>query len=506
MNNRLFTQNDALPGFSDELMLLILSEPTDHELMQASLVSRDFYRLINDDALWKVRFIKSFGKGLLVSNDDVKAQFIAATLYQRGKAQTRPDLAQPIFISLYRLVKLHQGKLWANYYLANLHLHGYGTQKSVEYGKHLLLECVKSAHPAAIHDFITKFPEDLQRLTQVEFDYYNHLLLAAYHRGAKHFSLSLAALFQAGVNGATNLVMESSWLERAIDARLQSAIERYVDIKIQQQPDRLPSAIINELIVQHAEKPTLLGDLQYCLALAHSEEGDLVSSRLTLLRATELHSVKALVDMATLYREEAAELHDARHREMLNMLALDYYKSGLRRNHVACTQAYFDLMVDHIEKNRGKYEPLIESLRDAFAQGNPIAAILIHQLHASISGFSSIGEDSQMMLWLQLAAQCGKPGAVAEIIKLANGDKPSVFALCALAVIHQFGILGSEKFQPEPQLAGKCLEKACKLNFDEVTDYFATGQALALLSTQTIEIMREHMQAFVVKYIDCKLF
>jgi hypothetical protein len=109
-----------------------------------------------------------------------------------------------------------------------------------------------------------------------------------------------------------------------------------------------------------------------------------------------------------------------------------------------------------------------------------------------------------MMLWLQLAAQCGKPGAVDEILKLANGSTPNVYALCALAVIYQFGILGSEKYEPQPQEASKCLEKALKINYNDVKAYFETGQALTLLSTRSIEMLQENMQAFAIKHMSCK--
>lgn len=504
MLNRLFTPNFAIEPFSDELMLTILSHLTDQELMDDSLVSRDFYRLINDDALWKIRFIRSFGKPLLVSNTDIKAQYIAATLYRRGKAQSRPDLAQQIFIPLYRHVKIHQGKSWANYYLANLHLHGYGTQKSVEYGCHLLHECAKSAHPAAIHDLVTQFPEHIQRLTQVEFDYYRHLLSYAHKHGAKHFSLSLAALSRAGVNGASDLAMEISWLQRAIEANLCEAIERYVEILIHQQPDRLPSDIVDELITQHADKPTILGELHYCLALAYSEQNNKLACQNALVRAIELHTKKAMAELAGMYAEDATEAHDQHNKDQLNSLAIDNYKIGLRHNHVACTQGYFDRMIFQIEENCGEYKPLFDSLIGSFHQGNPLVAILIHQLHASLPGYSFIDENCELMLWLQLAAQCGKPDAVEAIIKLADKDTPNIYALCAVAIIHQFGILGSDKYEPNPQKASKYLEKAFKLNLGAVKEYFETGKALGLLSIHSIEMIQECMQAFAIKNAACR--
>lgn len=468
MKSRLFV-NNALPTIPDEVMIPLLDYLTNQELVNTSLVSRDFYRLANDEILWKHRFIRDHGEWLLIGKTDIKAQYIAATLYKTAKRHTRPDLAQQVFVQLYRLAKPHQGKLWANYYLGHLYHNGFGTIKAVAHGRLLLLQCANDGHAEAINDCLDLFKENIEALHPAQCLHYLHRLTEAYHLGAKHVCLNLARLSHFGTSESRKLDMEILWLERA---------------------------------------------------LLLSEEGEQAAYQDAMLRAVELHHLPALVESGNAALEEALHTHEPNERELLETLALEYFNQGLRDNHIPCTQGYYDRSVRLIETTRTTYEPLLEKLTDAFRQGNPIAAILMCNLQASLPGFSLIRENMDAILWLQLAAQCGKLDAVDQLTVLATQhstdvldqlsilgpqNSPSVYALCALAIIHEFGILGSSKHPPQPKEALKYLQKALELDHEKVKRYLETGRDLRLLSSRMIEIMQTHYATFMKRNSGCTL-
>ncbi|MBV9576197.1 MAG: hypothetical protein JO149_06205 [Gammaproteobacteria bacterium] len=469
----MFTTNSKVDWFDlpDEIKVKILASIKPHKSYHFGATNKANYTFFHE-IMWKKYYELEFG--FLDFKQNIKLQYFAAKFYSIAENCQRMDKAQKLYQKLLNFLEPHHNKPWVHYYLGSMYYHGKGLLCSVEKG----INALKKGYEHADHRVTIKLAKLLiKSQNESRALLYNKLgdavienlltrLILLHTTNSYSATYCIAQFYLQGICVERNDEVADKWLKKLITIDYEAGVKEWLTFRFklldQLNDTEVQLVVIKKMMdwllieMKFQPKSLVLNYYMSYIPYFYKNAGfSLNLDRLCLASdAGYFPAIKLLAQHYVHLIEDEEPTHE--------ILYIKGRLIKLLKKGMLLGDRMMALKLNELATDPERYTFYQKSL----FEGNHLAAELRAEHLKLISVHLLLPED---VVWLQLAAQHGSKDALDILFDLCEAKNK--YALFALSILYDSGILFSPKIGPDKAIADLYWEMAYDVDNDIAENY-----------------------------------
>jgi TPR repeat protein len=451
------------------------------------------FKSFQDEKLWRQLLLNQFAPVVFPNVGDYKAQYVAATLYQKANNCLRTDLIHYHFRNLFKFLnkKGHLDKVWAQFYLGRMYMEGLGIPKDVEVGYIKLHQaCVKNDYRAAQY-LVENFKKDPVKIASFRMlviktspsprsDIF-WCLTSAYQRGIAQVACAIGGAYKLGIGCVQNQLQASIWYRRGLAHGDLLGAKHLLNLYPAPMTLDAFTVVFDLLSRLHSLYENIRPTVAAALAF---EIGELYRVGTQENRHREMHfwyekalaqaNPDASLSLGTMY------LHGLGVDESIAK-AQEFYEQAIALGHPDA-----ELMIASIEGNdvdEGDLDDADDWYKRSLQRGNNRGVSVISDRTTQDGHWR---QSPQNVWWVMVCALSGDVFAQ-QNLQLSSGEKP-FYVDCALAFIAGMGLNFPRIVEPNLEKARSLIRK---IDSDVMREFIAAGKKEGLFNDDYQQIFTQ---------------